>query len=242
MMTTRRNVFVATTAVLTSIAFSAAGGRLEAAAPNAKPLRVACVGDSITVGVGTAVPERDAYPKQLAALLGAGWDVRSFGVSGTTVLNITGYPWAGTAERDAAIASKPDVVIIALGTNDCNPEKWSHKAHYLDDYRALIELFRKLESKPKIYVATPVPFGPLYNNHIAGLEEQIVLIGQLAREEKLTVIDMNTALKGREELIPDSVHPNTIGAGIMARTAFKALTGREAPSPAANVVPAGVVK
>ena len=208
----------------------------------AKPVRVACCGDSITCGAGTAVPERDAYPKQLAALLGAGWEVQSFGVSGTTVFNITGNPWAGHPERDAALASKPDVVIIALGTNDCNPEKWKNKDQYLKDYRALIQMFRKLESKPKIYVATPVPFGPAQNDHLPGLKEQIVLIGQLAEEEKLTIIDMNAAMKGREDLIPDSVHPNTTGAGIMARTAFKALTGNEAPSPASNPVPAGFVR
>lgn len=36
------------------------------------PVRVACVGDSITQGVGTAHPEKESYPAQLQALLGGG--------------------------------------------------------------------------------------------------------------------------------------------------------------------------
>jgi acyl-CoA thioesterase I len=41
------------------------------------------------------------------------------------------------------------------------------------------------------------------------------------------VIDMYAALKDHPEMLPDRVHPNTAGATLMAKAAYKALTGRE---------------
>ena len=48
------------------------------------PVKLACVGDSITQGVG-ATPGM-AWPDQIAKLLGEKWSVKNFGVSGTTLL------------------------------------------------------------------------------------------------------------------------------------------------------------
>ena len=43
---------------------------------------------------------------------------------------------------------------------------------------------------------------------------------------------MHAALKNKDELIPDKVHPNTSGATEIAKAVCKALTGKEAPQPA----------
>jgi len=43
---------------------------------------------------------------------------------------------------------------------------------------------------------------------------------------------MHAALADKPQLLPDRVHPNTEGAGNMAKAAFKALTGKPAPEPA----------
>ena len=51
-----------------------------------EPVRVACVGDSITEGAGVRDPNK-RYPAQLGVLLGANYDVKNFGVSGTTMLD-----------------------------------------------------------------------------------------------------------------------------------------------------------
>ena len=48
-------------------------------------IRMACVGDSITAGVGAA--RGQSYPAQLGKMLGERWEVRNFGVSGSTLLN-----------------------------------------------------------------------------------------------------------------------------------------------------------
>ena len=53
---------------------------------------------------------------------------------------------------------------------------------------------------------------------------------QVAREENANIIDLNTALAGKKNLFPDTVHPNPAGAKLMAATVYAALTGKEAPA------------
>ena len=58
-----------------------------------EPVRVACVGDSITFGHGIKDRENDAYPGVLRSLLGEKYDVRNFGVSGSTTMMETDMPY-----------------------------------------------------------------------------------------------------------------------------------------------------
>ena len=48
-------------------------------------LRIACAGDSITFGLGLENRKKECYPHQLNLLLGEEFEVRNFGLSGTTV-------------------------------------------------------------------------------------------------------------------------------------------------------------
>src|SRR4051812_1868247 len=50
------------------------------------PIRVACVGDSITFGYGIKDRDHNSYPAQLGVMLGNKWEVRNFGVNGVTAL------------------------------------------------------------------------------------------------------------------------------------------------------------
>lgn len=50
------------------------------------PVKVACIGDSITYGLGLEDRDRDSYPAQLQRLLGAEYQVGNFGKSGATLL------------------------------------------------------------------------------------------------------------------------------------------------------------
>ena len=75
-----------------------------------RPINIACVGDSIT--------ELTNYPANLQALLGAGYRVESFGVTGSTVLLNTDKPYLNQSAFQQARAFLPNVVVIMLGTND----------------------------------------------------------------------------------------------------------------------------
>lgn len=48
------------------------------------PVRVACIGDSITEGAGA--DKGKSWPEQLQGLLGASWKVGNFGLGGRTLL------------------------------------------------------------------------------------------------------------------------------------------------------------
>ncbi|MCE9611453.1 MAG: hypothetical protein K8R23_14750 [Chthoniobacter sp.] len=194
-----------------------------------EPIRVACVGDSITQGVGAGA---NSYPVQLGKLLGEKWKVGNFGVSGTTMLKKGDNPYFKQSAFTNAQGMKPNVVIIMLGTNDTKPQNWKSKEDYAADYREMVETFQKLESKPRVYVCRPCP---VIANGNWGINEPNVLelipvIDKLAAEMKLDVIDMHAALAGHPEFIPDRVHPNADGAGAMAKAAFRALTGKDEPA------------
>ena len=53
-------------------------------------------------------------------------------------------------------------------------------------------------------------------------------IDALAKEMKLGVIDMHAALADKPQMLPDRVHPNTEGAGEMAKAAAAVLSGKTA--------------
>jgi acyl-CoA thioesterase I len=189
-------------------------------------IRVACVGDSITAGVGAA--QGQSYPAQLGALLGDRWEVRNFGVSGSTLLNRGDKPYQKEKAFRAALDYHPQVVIIKLGTNDTKPQNWKFKDQFAADYQDLVRQFAELPSKPRIFVCHPVPVPGKGNFGInePSLQEAIPLIDAMARETKSGVIDMYGALRDHPELLPDRVHPNTAGATRMAEAAYQVLTGK----------------
>lgn len=196
------------------------------------PVRVACIGDSITQGVGAA--KGQSYPSQLQAMFGDAWKVGNFGVSGRTLLKKGDFPyWKEKAYQDA-LGFAPDVVIIMLGTNDTKPQNWKFESEFVADYTELVKSFQALASKPKVYVCRPCPVPEPGNFGIneKNVTEEIRRIDQLAKEMDLGVIDMHQALADKPQLLPDRVHPNTEGATEMAKAAFKALTGKPAPEPA----------
>ena len=192
-----------------------------------EPVRIACVGDSITFGMGSKIP----YPTQLQSMLGSGYAVGNFGVSARTLLKSGDYPWWNEPQFQGAQDFNPDIVVIMLGTNDTKPHNWAHKDAFYSDYAELVDLFLNLNSHPKVYVCRPcpVPEPGHWGINEATIQKEMVLIDQLAAEKGLEVIDMHAALIDHADLLPDRVHPNTEGSRIMAETVYRALMGRAAP-------------
>ncbi len=201
-------------------ALSVAGVALTLGCSNAADkIRIACIGDSITFGSGVENRKENAYPAVLQKLLGDAYEVQNFGVGGRTLLNKGDHPYTKEKAYQNALKFKPNIVIIKLGTNDTKPQNWKHEADFEKDYTALIESFQKLESKPTVYLCTPVP---AYKGNF-GITEAVVLkvkprVETLGKDLKLPVIDLYAALKEKPELFPDQIHPNAAGAKLMAET------------------------
>ena len=194
-----------------------------------RSIRVACVGDSITQGV--KLPQGMTYPEQLQKMLGSPWIVKNFGKSGRTLLKQGDHPYSNESIYQDALQFAPDAVIIKLGTNDTKPQNWKHIADFKKDYRALVESFRSLPGKPRIYICTPCPVVGAGSFDItnAGVAEEVGWVKELAAELHVGLVDMNAAFAGKSELLPDKVHPNAEGATLLAGTAYSALTGKEPP-------------
>lgn len=193
------------------------------------PVKVACIGNSITYGSGIPDRPRDSYPSQLGRMLGDRWIVGNFGVGGRTMLKNGDFPYWKEEAYTEAKAFLPDVVVIKLGTNDTKPQNWKYSGEFLADSRAMVKELKNLSSHPKILLCKPVPaYGSRW-----GINDSIIVHGvipaieRLAKEENLQVIDLYTALSGHADLFPDQIHPNAEGAGILSKCIYKALTGRE---------------
>ena len=125
---------------------------VHAAPALAAPLKVACVGDSIT--------QLSGWPDKFGAKLGAGYAVANDGLAGTTLLKNGDNPYWKTTQYTQSHTSNPDIVIIMLGTNDSKPFNWpAHKGEFVGDYEALIDTYAALPSHPRIYLSLCPPAG-----------------------------------------------------------------------------------
>ena len=193
------------------------------------PRRVACVGDSITYGSGVTDRASDAYPAQLQTLLGDEYEVRNFGRRGARVTQRSSNPYLVSDEFKAAFAYEPDSVVICLGVNDCSVGEWeANKAHFVADYRGLIQAFRALPSKPKISLTTLLPVMPPYEPYLGiqrNLSECQSLIARVAQLEGLPLIDVFTRLNMEPNYFRDGLHPRKEGARLLAELVQHGLTG-----------------
>ena len=218
---------------------------LQAEAGPRTPTHVACVGDSITAGVGASSSHTN-YPARLQKLLGSGAQVSNFGHSGATMLS-AGFgdaPYQHDSEYTAAtdFVSKAGTaavvdVIIMLGANDSSSRNWTppgkpkNDQQFLKDYRAMVEHFSALPSKPVVYLVLPLSTGANCSCgtlccQISGsviYDEQLPLIRQLAAEKGVPTIDLNAPTKGHPEYFSDGIHPNDNGYVVVAQTMLEGL-------------------
>jgi len=191
------------------------------------PVRVACIGDSITQGSGTS--SGNSYPAQLQRLLGKQWEVGNFGVCRCTALRKGDFPYWNETALTNAQQFRPDVVVILLGANDTKPQNWRFHGEFSKDYADLVRIFLAATNTPVVFVCRPtsVPGTGNYGINEAAVEQEISIIDRIASQLKLGVIDLHAALDGKPQLLPDRVHPNNDGAAELAKAAFRVLTGNE---------------
>jgi lysophospholipase L1-like esterase len=184
----------------------------------AKPIRVACVGDSITEGSG--------YPNKLQLLLGSSYTVGNFGVSGSTVSINSEKPYMIESKFQEAMNFDPDIVVIMLGTNDANPEIALNEDSFKTDYSQLITAFEQLEGRQLIWIVKSPPIfanNSSYNNTY--LTSTILpQIDELAEQMSLPTVDVNNAWGNHSDYFMDGVHPNSDGAALIASNVYDAIT------------------
>lgn len=218
------------------------GGLLLAGGAAAAPIRVACIGDSITRGAGA--PAGQDYPSQLQKLLGPQYQVGNFGSSGATLLREGDKPYEKQPEFRGALGFHADIAVVLLGANDSKPLNWEpYHAEFGDDYQWLVEQLRKVNPGMKIFMCRPTPVVGEGKHEISetGVQKEMSIIDLAAETLRVQEIDMHAALAGHPEDLPDNVHPNAAGAGLLAKAAASAITGQQEESgvAAAALAPAG---
>jgi lysophospholipase L1-like esterase len=224
---------------LAGLAAAAASACSRVSPDSEGPVRIACVGDSITQASG--------WPDHLRARLGRNYVVGNFGVSGATALRSGDLPYWSTPQFGPSHAFAPDVVVLLLGTNDSKPQNWTEagRATFADDYSALVDSYASLPSHPRIFVALPPPAGD-NGFGVTGTvieHEQLPRLRAVAASKGAGIVDLFEAFGGARfdpalfGSAGDQVHPGARGARVIADAVYAAVKGggpeARRPDPAA---------
>ena len=199
--------------------------------PARQPVKVACVGNSITYGMRLEHPETESYPAQLQKMLGDDYLVRNFGKSGTTLLAKGHHPYIKETVYQEALDYAADIVVIHLGINDTDPRNWpNYRDDFIGDYLRLIESMRQVNPKTRILIARLSPISHRHPRFLSGtrdwlgqIQEQIETVAELSGAQ---LIDFHEPLYHHPNYLPDGLHPNVEGAATLAKTVFSAITGQ----------------
>lgn len=190
-------------------------------------VRIACVGNSITYGSGIVPRDKNSYPAQLQSMLGKGYKVMNFGVSGRTLLRKGNLPYWKEKAYHEALASSPDIVTIMLGTNDSKAINRPYYGDYEKDYSDLIDSFHALPSHPRVIMLLPLVafvkdsnkiYDPVIVNKIIPMEREV------AYNKHVEMIDFHPMFLDRSDLYHDGVvHPNPLGDQKIAQRLYAQL-------------------
>jgi lysophospholipase L1-like esterase len=178
-----------------------------------QPIRVACIGDSITAGTVLKDRDRTSYPAVLATLLGPAYDVKNFGRSGATVtaLGEGALPYRELPEFQAALAWHPQVVILMLGTNDTKTAVFDAGSDTFEtEYQRLVNQFLDLPTRPRVILCQPVPVigeGRFTINE-ENRKKLLPIIAARSQADSLDLLTFEDLPSKYPDGLPDRVHPN----------------------------------
>lgn len=212
---------------LTTLQLPAAAKRKKVAA---QPVRVACVGNSITYGTGIADREHFSYPVQLQHMLGNKYLVGNFGKPGATLLYKGHRPYVEQPEFKEALRFKGDIAVIHLGINDTDPRNWpNYRDEFVKDYLSIMDSLRAANPKVRFILARMTPIADRHPRFQSGTkqwhDEIQTAIETVARVSGAELIDFHEPLYPYPNHLPDAIHPNPEGAGILAKTVYGGITG-----------------
>lgn len=209
-----------------------------AASAGAVPVRVACIGDSITWGTAMTNRLAECYPTRLQQLLGSGYEVRNFGDPGAGVYEHArrdGRPkaWRMRDEYAKVLAFRPDIIVSNLGINDAvdyMAEIGSDGGSiapgtFRRQYVSLLESFREGGRTPRLIIWTKL--GPCGKGHrLEGLPNAKLMERDLERvakdvgAETLNMFDPLLPYVETPHFAADGIHPEGLAQTVIAeRTA-----------------------
>lgn len=216
-----------TTQAQDSAAAPAAAKADELLRAGAEPVRIVCLGDSVT-GIYYHTGGRRAYAEMIEIAMtrlypNAQVQVFNAGISGHTTID-------GLNRLDSdVLAHKPTLVTIMFGLNDMTRVP-------METYEAnLATLIRKCrEAGAEVLLCTPNSVAETPARPVAKLIEYIAGIRRVSEREQVPVVDLYAAFEAIRNADPakwsmmmsDEIHPNMVGHKRIAETIARAISGR----------------
>jgi lysophospholipase L1-like esterase len=174
-------------------------------------IRVACIGNSITQG------STETYPHAAQVILGSHYNVKNYGVGGTTMLKKGDLPYWNQTQFYEAQDFNPHIIILMLGTNDSKPQNWTYGSEFYTNYRDFVHVFRQNGKNPQFYVCFPPPaFIDNFGITDSIIHDQIIpLVDSVRRVENLLLINFNQLMDTMSSYFADGIHPSNTGYAIM---------------------------
>ena len=198
------------------------------------PVKVACIGDSITYGYGITDWSKNNYPVVLQHLLGEEYLVQNFAVSGCCVHDNADYPYRALQHHQNSIAYDADIIVFMMGSNDTKPENWFGEEAFKTALIDLLDDYTQGSKNPLIYICTTpacffigdshselTNFGlrPAYADMIANITLEV------AEELGYPTVDIhNLTAENPQWFEGDGVHPNNDGAAAIAEAVYQAIS------------------
>lgn len=205
----------------------------EAAPEKQEPIRVACVGDSITYGYDLPRREETCYPARLQELLGETYQVVNFGVGGQTVQFDAFHPYRDTWEYRQSLAFQGDILVFMMGSNDTKEENWQGEEAFREDLVTLLDSYLAGKEKPDVILCTPAAafyaegFGDGVTAYL--IQPEVVnkvaqIVRELAAERGWLLADIHGLTENDPGLfMEDGVHPNEAGAEAIAGEIYRVI-------------------
>ncbi|CAJ1947307.1 unnamed protein product [Cylindrotheca closterium] len=201
----------------TSLVPTTAPSAAPTASPTVTPLRVACAGDSLTLG--RSGNSGASYPTLLQRLLGTGFGVRNYGRNAANAMDGFGIPYIGTHNFGFSMDLNPDIYLLMLGTNDMR--FWKAASHrFTAGMKAIIKQVRAASPGVRIILAIP----PWVQPNDFGISNDILLndiqprIREVAWAQQIELVDMYKPTVNQHDMYSsDNLHLNEKGYAALAQ-------------------------
>jgi len=181
-------------------------------------VKIAFIGNSITYGLGIWNRKVNSFPGIIQVSLKNECVIGNFGVCSSTLLKNGYRSYRFTKKYKKALLFNADIIFIKLGTNDGNPSNWKYKDSFVTDYQEFIDSLKKSPKHPRIILLSPVSyFKTKYTGKPALVRDTICpMIKEIAKNNNLEYIDLQTPTATYSKYFWDGVHPNKKGANLIA--------------------------
>jgi len=188
-----------------------------------RPIRVACAGDSLTLGESGGVSPGDDYPTQLQQLLGnENFVVHNYGLRSVTAIRGLQDSYDRTREFQNSLEFDGDIYLLMLGTNDA--KFWSTDGRWFpSDMESLVEevTSSSYRRQPRQRVIMAIP--PWVKSDWGCIKNDILVrsvqpaIKEFAKIQQLQLVDMyDITVNENDFFTGDGLHLNAKGYSVLA--------------------------